>query len=71
SYSGRCTLSNHMSMRDANRGGFSQSFCWEYGLFDKPFWAERRGKNNGGGGEEEVSIRGGGKSMVGHISELI
>src|SRR5690606_26902198 len=33
SYSGRCTLSNHMSARDANRGGCSQSCRWKYGLF--------------------------------------
>ena len=32
SYSGRCTLSNHMSMRDANRGGCSQSCRWKYDL---------------------------------------
>ena len=38
SYSGRCTLSNHMSMRDANRGGCSQSCRWKYELFDMPFW---------------------------------
>ena len=41
SYSGRCTLSNHMSMRDANRGGCSQSCRWKYGLFDMPFGQER------------------------------
>lgn len=34
SYSGRCTLSNHMSERDANRGGCTQSCRWKYGLFD-------------------------------------
>ena len=28
SYSGRCVLSNHMSHRDANRGGCSQSCRW-------------------------------------------
>ena len=33
SYSGRCTLSNHMSMRDANRGGCSQSCRWKYDLY--------------------------------------
>ena len=32
SYSGRCTLSNHMSDRDANRGGCSQSCRWKYDL---------------------------------------
>lgn len=34
SYSGRCTLSNHMAHRDANRGGCCQSCRWRYGLFD-------------------------------------
>lgn len=30
SYSGRCTLSNHMAERDANRGGCAQSCRWDY-----------------------------------------
>lgn len=29
-YSGRCTLSNHMTARDSNRGGCCQSCRWEY-----------------------------------------
>ncbi len=33
SYSGRCTLSNVMSLRDANRGGCAHSCRWEYDLF--------------------------------------
>ena len=44
-YSGRCTLSNYMSNRDANRGGCAHSCRWNYDLFlndlkindDKPF----------------------------------
>ena len=32
-YSGRCTLSNHMTSRDSNRGGCCQSCRWEYDLF--------------------------------------
>ncbi len=32
SYSGRCTLSNHMTSRDSNRGGCTQSCRWEYDL---------------------------------------
>lgn len=32
SYSGRCTLSNHMTNRDANRGGCAQSCRWKYRL---------------------------------------
>lgn len=35
SYSGRCTLSNNMTSRDANRGGCAQSCRWKYRLYDK------------------------------------
>lgn len=35
SYSGRCTLSNHMTLRDSNRGGCCQSCRWDYKLLDK------------------------------------
>lgn len=31
-YSGRCTLSNHMTARDSNRGGCCQSCRWNYDL---------------------------------------
>ena len=34
SYSGRCVLSNHMTNRDANRGGCAQSCRWKYALFE-------------------------------------
>ena len=33
-YSGRCTLSNFMTNRDANRGGCAQSCRWKYHLYD-------------------------------------
>jgi putative protease len=33
SYSGRCTLSNDMTDRDANRGGCAHSCRWDYDLF--------------------------------------
>ncbi len=33
SYSGRCMLSNHMTNRDANRGGCAHSCRWNYSLF--------------------------------------
>lgn len=33
SYSGRCLLSNHMTDRDANRGGCAQSCRWYYDLY--------------------------------------
>ncbi len=32
SYSGRCTLSNHMTGRDSNRGGCCQSCRWNFNL---------------------------------------
>lgn len=32
SFSGRCVLSNHMTNRDANRGGCAQSCRWKYTL---------------------------------------
>ncbi len=37
SYSGRCVLSNHMSKRDANRGGVLSHVVWKYNLYDLPF----------------------------------
>lgn len=33
SYSGRCMLSNHMTNRDANRGGCAHSCRWNYSLY--------------------------------------
>ncbi|MGL5978690.1 MAG: peptidase U32 family protein [Erysipelotrichaceae bacterium] len=33
SYSGRCTLSNNMTNRDANRGGCAQSCRWKYRMY--------------------------------------
>lgn len=32
-YSGRCTLSNRMTLRDANRGGCAQSCRWQYDVY--------------------------------------
>ncbi|XMB85152.1 U32 family peptidase [Mycoplasmatota bacterium WC44] len=38
SYSGRCTLSNHMTDRDANRGGCAHSCRWNYDFYtDKKY----------------------------------
>lgn len=34
-YSGRCTLSNAMTLRDANRGGCAQSCRWKYHLMNQ------------------------------------
>ncbi|MFD2729976.1 peptidase U32 family protein [Enterococcus camelliae] len=71
SYSGRCTLSNHMSMRDANRGGCSQSCRWKYDLYDLPFGSERRSLTNQGAVTEEFSMSAVDMSMIEHIPDLI
>lgn len=71
SYSGRCTLSNHMSHRDANRGGCSQSCRWKYDLFDMPFGDERRSLTNSGEVEEPFSMSAVDMSMIEHIPDLI
>lgn len=70
SYSGRCTLSNHMSARDANRGGCSQSCRWKYELFDMPFAGERNTFSDKGV-EEPFSMSAVDMSMIEHIPDLI
>lgn len=35
SYSGRCTLSNTFTLRDANRGGCAHSCRWNYSIYDQ------------------------------------
>lgn len=69
SYSGRCVLSNHMSHRDANRGGCSQSCRWKYGLFDMPFGTERRSLQ--GEIPEEYSMSAVDMCMIEHIPDMI
>lgn len=70
SYSGRCTLSNHMSARDANRGGCSQSCRWRYDLFEIPELTERHSLL-GGDPEEAFSMSAVDMSMIRHIPELV
>lgn len=69
SYSGRCVLSNHMSHRDANRGGCSQSCRWKYDLYDMPFGSER--KSLQGEIPEEYSMSSVDMCMIEHIPDLI
>jgi len=69
SYSGRCTLSNHMSDRDANRGGCSQSCRWKYDLYDMPFGQER--KSIKGEVPEEYSMSAVDMCMIENIPDLI
>lgn len=69
SYSGRCVLSNHMSHRDANRGGCSQSCRWKYDLYDMPFGAEPRSLK--GEVPEDYSMSSVDMCMIEHIPDLI
>lgn len=41
SFSGRCILSNHMTNRDANRGGCAQSCRWSYDLYQTDYPEEK------------------------------
>ncbi|MGF3083841.1 peptidase U32 family protein [Streptococcus pyogenes] len=69
SYSGRCVVSNHMSHRDANRGGCSQSCRWKYDLYDMPFGGERRSLK--GEIPEDYSMSSVDMCMIDHIPDLI
>lgn len=68
SYSGRCVLSNHMSHRDANRGGCSQSCRWKYNLYDMPFGLERRSLH---GEISEYSMSAVDMCMIENIPDMI
>lgn len=70
SYSGRCTLSNHMADRDANRGGCSQSCRWKYGLFEMPLPDEHKSVL-GGDPVEDFSMSAVDMSMIRHIPDLV
>lgn len=68
SYSGRCVLSNHMTSRDANRGGCAQSCRWKYDLFE-----ELDGKENAlfEEGDQPFTMSSKDLCMIEHIPELI
>ncbi|MBS4209482.1 U32 family peptidase [Bacillus sp. FJAT-50079] len=70
SYSGRCTLSNHMSARDANRGGCSQSCRWKYDLFEMPLPNVRQSAL-AGDPIEDFSMSAVDMSMIRHIPDLV
>lgn len=71
SYSGRCTLSNHMSKRDANRGGCCQSCRWKYDLFEMPVPGEKHSLVEDSDLAEPFSMSAVDMSMIEHIPELI
>ncbi|COM46092.1 peptidase%2C U32 family [Streptococcus pneumoniae] len=56
-------------MRDANRGGCSQSCRWKYDLYDMPFGKER--KSLKGEIPEEFSMSAVDMSMIDHIPDMI
>jgi putative protease len=70
SYSGRCTLSNHMSDRDANRGGCSQSCRWKYDLFEMPLPSQHKSVLTGDP-VEDFSMSAVDMSMIRHIPDLV
>ena len=69
SYSGRCTLSNHMSGRDANRGGCSQSCRWKYDLYEKEDQQKISLLDSESG--EDFSMSAVDMSMIRYIPELV
>lgn len=72
SYSGRCTLSNHMAHRDANRGGCCQSCRWRYGLFDVNVNGERQFvQSTDETIDEPFSMSSVDMSMLEHLPDLI
>lgn len=69
SYSGRCVLSNHMSLRDANRGGCSQSCRWKYQLYDLDAAGNRRDFSGSAG--EPFSMSAVDLCMLEYLPDLI
>lgn len=68
-YSGRCVLSNYMSLRDANRGGCSQSCRWKYDLYDSLSDGYRNSLKDKV--TEKFSMSSVDLSMIEHIPDLI
>jgi len=74
-YSGRCVLSNHMAMRDSNRGGCAQSCRWKYDLFEDGFNFEEAEKNGAktlfAEGDEQYTMSPKDLSMLPYIADMI
>ncbi|MBU5594121.1 U32 family peptidase [Amphibacillus sp. MSJ-3] len=68
SYSGRCVLSNHMTARDANRGGCAQSCRWKYDLFEEGTDGEIAVSEQA---DEQYTMSSQDLSMVEHLPDLI
>ncbi|WP_232695518.1 peptidase U32 family protein [Brevibacillus daliensis] len=74
-YSGRCVLSNHMAMRDSNRGGCAQSCRWKYDLFEDGYNFEEAENQLGKAlykeGEEQYTMSPKDLSMLPYIADMI
>ncbi|GAF41487.1 U32 family peptidase [Agrilactobacillus composti DSM 18527 = JCM 14202] len=72
-YSGRCVLSNHMGLRDANRGGCAQNCRWKYDLYEMPVLGDKTELlgENADGKVEDFSMSAVDMAMIEHIPELI
>lgn len=57
SYSGRCVLSNHLTNRDANRGGCAHSCRWNYHLYRKTKAIEKEDTFFNMGSKDLMAIR--------------
>ncbi|MFB1049376.1 U32 family peptidase [Paraliobacillus sp. JSM ZJ581] len=68
SYSGRCVLSNHMTARDANRGGCAQSCRWKYDLFED---GTDGSENISEQSDESYTMSSQDLSMVEHMPDLL
>ncbi|ANK60163.1 peptidase U32 family protein [Loigolactobacillus backii] len=67
-YSGRCVLSNHMSMRDANRGGCAQNCRWKYDLFEMPTMGEKQTETDP---KTPFTMSAVDMAMIEHIPDLV
>ena len=74
SYSGRCVLSNHICLRDANRGGCAQPCRWFYDLWrpdvDKG-WQKLGQMGEGGDTATAFSMSAADLCMLDHIPDLV
>lgn len=57
SYSGRCVLSNHMTERDANRGGCAHSCRWNYHLYYGKKKLNKKGEFFNIGSKDLMAVR--------------
>ena len=71
SYSGRCVLSNHMTNRDANRGGCAQSCRWNYQLYADEDESEGLAMMALQSGQDEFTMGSKDLCMIEQIPELL